>query len=85
MEELDVSGGFDVHDYRHGLKLLEQDRETTRLENREGFACPACGERFERLFVTEKRENTFGNPGRPFCLVRADEQLLLLTHSDYCG
>jgi len=80
MEELDVSDGFDVHDYRHGLKLLKQDRETMALANRDGFACPACGERFEKLFVSERRENTFSNPASPICLVRTDEQLLLLTH-----
>ena len=80
MERLDVSDGFDVHDYRHGLKLLTQDRDTKTLENREGFACPACGEAFDRLFVSEQRTNTFGDPGRPFCLVRTDAKLLVLTH-----
>ncbi|WP_226010240.1 DUF7385 family protein [Halomicrobium salinisoli] len=80
MDQLDVSEGFDVHEYRHGLKLLKEDRETMHLANREGFACPACGEPFERLFVSERRENTFGDPGGPFCLVRTDEELLLLSH-----
>jgi hypothetical protein len=80
MEQLDVDGGFDVHDYRHGLKLLKEDRGTMHLVNREGFACPACGDPFEKLFVSQLRENTFGDPGRPFCVVRTDEQILLLTH-----
>ncbi|WP_254271652.1 DUF7385 family protein [Haloarcula marina] len=80
MTRLDVGDGFDVHEYRHGLKLLKQDRETMALENRNDFACPACGDAFERLFVSEKRENTFGNPGGPFCLVRTDDQVLVLTH-----
>lgn len=80
MEQLDVSDGFDVHEYRHGLKLLSEDRQTMHLENRDGFACPACGNPFEQLFVTEKRTNTFGDPGSSFCLVRTDEALLLLTH-----
>jgi len=80
MDELDVSDGFDVHDYRHGLKLLKQDRETMALANRDDFACPACGERFEKLFVSERRENSFGNPNSPICLVRTDDELLLLTH-----
>jgi hypothetical protein len=80
MEQLDVDDGFDVHDYRHGLKLLQEGRETIHLENREGFACPACGQRFERLFASEKHKNTFGNPDSPFCVVRTDEQILLLTH-----
>jgi hypothetical protein len=80
METLDVTDGFDVHDYRHGLKLLQDDRETRHLENRDGFLCPACDREFERLFVSERRENTFGDPGSPFCVVRTDERLLLLTH-----
>jgi len=80
MDRLDVSGGFDVHDYRHGLKLLKQDRGTMTLANRDDFACPACGEAFERLFVSEKRTNSFGDPGRPFCLARTDESLLVMTH-----
>ena len=80
MERLDVSDGFDVHDYRHGLKLLKQDRGTMTLENRDDFACPACGDVFERLFVTEKRTNSFGKPTNPFCLARTDEKLLLITH-----
>jgi len=80
MAELDASGGFDVHEYRHGLKLLREDRETMHLANREGFACPACGDPFEKLFVSEKRTNSFGDPGGPFCVVRTADELLLLTH-----
>ena len=81
MEDLDVSDGFDVHEYRHGLKLLREDRETLALANPEDrFACPACGEPFEKLLVSEKRANTFGDPGRPFCVVRTDDELLVLTH-----
>jgi hypothetical protein len=80
MEQLDISDGFDVHDYRHGLKLLKQGREQMTLGNRDGFACPACGKQFERLLITEKQTNTFGDPGSPFCIARTDEKLLLLTH-----
>ena len=80
MEQLDVSDGFDVHDYRQGLKLLKQDRGTMTLENRDGFACPACGEAFERLFVSERPTASFGKPGTPFCLARTADTLLVLTH-----
>ena len=80
MDELDVSGEFDVHEYRHGLKLLKQDRDTARLANRNDFECPACGEPFDRLLVSEKRRNTFRKTGRPFCVVRTDTQILLLTY-----
>jgi len=81
METLDISDGFDMHDYRHGLKLIQEQRKTKQLENRDNeFACPACGESFEKLFVSEKETNTFGNPGAPFCVARTDDKLLLLTH-----
>ena len=80
MEQLDVSDGFDVHDYRHGLKLLKQDRATMTLENRDGFGCPACGEAFERLFVSKDRTASFGDPGTAFCLARTDDAMLVLTH-----
>lgn len=80
MPALDVDDGFDLHAHREGFKLLKQDRETMALANRADFACPACGDVFDRLFVSEKAENTFGDPGGPFCVVRTDDQLLLLTH-----
>jgi len=70
-----------MHRYRHGLKLVQEQRQMKHLANRDDeFACPACGESFGNLFVGEKRTNTFGNPGAPFCVVRADGKLLLLTH-----
>ncbi len=80
MTQLDITDGFTIHEYRHGLKLIKDDGQTIHLENRKEFACPACGNPFEKLFVSEKRTNSFGNPGGPFCLARTDEKLLLLTH-----
>ena len=80
MSELDVTEEFDVHAYREGFKLLKETRETTHLANRAGFDCPACGKPFERLFVSEKRTNTFQSPPGPFCLARTDSQTLLFTH-----
>jgi hypothetical protein len=79
-QRLDVSEGFDVHDYRHGLKLLEQNKGTMQLANRRDFLCPACEKPFDRLLLTERRHHTFGAPSGPFCLARTDEQLLVLTH-----
>lgn len=80
MTRLDVAEGFDVHEHREGFKLLKETRETMQLGNRADFACPACGKPFEKLFVSEKRANTFSSPPGPFCLYRTDEQLLLFTH-----
>lgn len=81
MEQLAVASGFDVHDYRSKLKLQRQDGDAMTLSNRSELACPSCGERFERLFVTEDEQVSFGSaPDGPICVVRAPEQLLVLTH-----
>ena len=81
MARLDLADGFDVHDYRAKLKLLRQDARSMTLANREDLACPACDRPFERLFVTEDDEVTFGSaPSGPVCLARTDERLLVLTH-----
>jgi len=81
MARLDLSDGFDVHDYRSGLKLRRQDAGSMTLTNREGLGCPACGEAFERLFVSDDETVTFASaPTGPICLARTDERLLVLTH-----
>jgi len=81
---LDVADGFDVHDHRDGLKLLTQDAGTWHLANPDdAYACPACGGSFDRLFVSDEAEVTFGSaPNGPICLVRAPERLLVLTHGE---
>jgi hypothetical protein len=81
MEQLDVEGGFSIHEYRSGLKLLEQGRSTTTVENRAEYPCPVCGNPFDRLLVAEDGEQFFGEglPG-PVCLRTAGDQLLVLTH-----
>jgi len=81
METLDISDDFDMHDYRHGLKLIQEDRKTKHLENRANkFACPACEQSFDKLFISEQQTHSFGNPGTSFCIARAGEKMLLLTH-----
>jgi len=72
---------IDLHDYRHGLKLLEQTRETSHWENKKGYGCPACGKEFEGIFTSEKRENTFSpSSPAPFCIVREDDRILMFRH-----
>ncbi|MEZ3115105.1 flagella cluster protein [Halobaculum sp. MBLA0147] len=81
MERLDVSDGFDVHDYRAKLKLLTQDADSMQLANREGLGCPACGREFEKLFVTEDDSVSFdAAPNGPICVTRTAEELLVLAH-----
>lgn len=81
METLTVADGFDLHEYRTGMKILKQDRDAVYLANRAGYACPACGREFGRLFVSTDDEVSFGSaPSGPICVVRAPERLLVLTH-----
>ncbi|AFZ73111.1 DUF7385 family protein [Natronobacterium gregoryi] len=81
MERIDVTDGFSIHDHRRKLKLLKDSGDTRILEHRGGISCPACGETFDRLFVTEQSTTSFETPpDRPFCLARTDEKLLLITH-----
>ncbi|MFC7135533.1 flagella cluster protein [Halobaculum litoreum] len=81
MTRIDVADGFGVHDYRSKLKLLRQDAGSMSLRNREGLGCPACGEAFDRLFVSDDATVTFdAAPDGPICLARTDERLLVLTH-----
>jgi hypothetical protein len=81
MEPLDVADGFSIHDHRSGLKLLEQGRSTTTLANREPYACPVCGEAFDRLLVAEDGALSFdGGLPAPVCLLGTGEELLVLTH-----
>jgi len=72
MPTLDVSGGVRRPGLPPRAEVAEIGRGTTTLENRD--------DTFERLFVTEKRTTSFGDPGRPFCLARTDDELLVLTH-----
>lgn len=76
-----MSGEFDVHEVRHRLKQLADDGDTKLFENRGGIECPACGARFERLFVTRRTATTFpDNDGSRFCLVRDPTRIHVFRH-----
>lgn len=72
---------FDVHEIRHGLKLLRDTGTTTLFDNRKGFDCPACGDAYDQLFVSEERTNSFNSPERRFCVLREPDRIVLFTHS----
>jgi hypothetical protein len=72
---------FDVHDHRRHLKQIRDSGDMKLFENREGVACPACGEPFDRLFSTSRTKTTFPeNDGSPFCLLRNEEFVHLFRH-----
>ncbi len=72
---------FDVHAVRHRLKLRRETGGTALYENRDAVPCPACGDPFDELLITERRENRF-DPDRPvaFCVIREADRLLVCTH-----
>ena len=73
--------GFDIHDERHRLKQLTDDGDTKLFENRDGVECPACGSRFERLFVTRRGAMSFPeNDGSRFCLLRESSSMYVFRH-----
>ena len=81
MASLAVDEDFDIHDYRHGLKLLQQGGDTLTFQNREGYDCPACGRPFSRLLLAQTDELSFRTaPSGPICIVRTPEEFLVLTH-----
>lgn len=71
---------FDVHDHRRALKLHRDTGDTKLFENREDATCPACGEAFADLLISEKRTNSFNPPDGRFCVVRESDRILLFTH-----
>lgn len=79
---IDLSNGFAYHDYREDLKLIEQTRESTHLENRGGLACPACGRPFDALLVTTARTRSIPGIDGAFCLARTADRLLVMTHPE---
>ena len=81
MDSIDVTDGFDVHDYRSKLKLLRQTADSMTLDNRGGLACPACERAFDRLFVGERAAVSFERPpAGPFCVVRTEDRTLVVAH-----
>jgi hypothetical protein len=72
--------GFDPHEHRNRLKLLERGREEAVYANRDGVRCPVCDRVFDRVLATDKPRRQF-TPERhiEFCTLR-DDRLFLFTH-----
>ncbi len=73
--------GFDPHEHRERLKLLERGRDEAIYANREGVRCPVCDRVFDRVLATEERGRQF-TPAEhiEFCVLRDDNELFLFTH-----
>jgi hypothetical protein len=72
---------FDVHAVRHRMKLVQNTGTTEVYENRDGVACPGCGEPFDDLLLSEERHHSFDPPGSTrLCIVREAGRLLVATH-----
>lgn len=72
---------FDQHAVRHRMKLLREDGDVTLYENRDGVRCPACGDPFSRLLLTERRTHSFDLAGTDrVCVAHEDDRLVVCTH-----
>jgi hypothetical protein len=73
---------FDEHAVRHRLKLVSDTGASVLYENRDGVACPVCGDPFDEFYATSGSQS-FRPPERVgFCVAHGDDRLLLFTHED---
>lgn len=78
-----MSDQFDQHAVRHRMKLLRSDGDVTLYENRDGVECPACGEPFSRVLLTERRAHSFDlTDAARLCVSREDSRLVVCTHGN---
>jgi hypothetical protein len=76
-----MTARFEVHEHRNGLKQLKDTGDTQLYDNRKDVVCPACGDPFRRLFVTEQETTSFPeNDGARFCLLVQSNDVLLFLH-----
>jgi hypothetical protein len=76
-----MTESFDLHETRHRLKQLTDDGDRKLFENRDGVECPACGTRFDRLFVARRKATSFPeNDGSRFCLFRDSASIYVFRH-----
>ena len=62
---------FDVHAHRHRLKQLRDDGGSELYENRDGVACPACGDGFSQLLISDRNAHSFDvDADTRFCVRR---------------
>jgi hypothetical protein len=76
-----MTARFDQHAVRHRMKLLRDDGDATLYENRDGVACPACGDAFDRVLLTERESHSFDVAGNErFCVRDEGDRLVICTH-----
>jgi hypothetical protein len=73
---------FDEHAVRHRLKLRRDTGESALYENRDGVACPVCGEAFDEFYATAGAESFRPTVPVGFCVAHTDDRLLLFTHEE---
>ncbi|MGQ4555652.1 DUF7385 family protein [Halobellus sp. GM3] len=72
---------FDQHAVRHRMKLLRDGGDVTLYENRDGVPCPACGDPFARVLLTERHSHSFGlADAERLCVTRDNDRLVVCTH-----
>ncbi|WP_410767171.1 flagella cluster protein [Haloferax sp. DFSO60] len=74
---------FDIHEVRHRVKMLRDTGATMVVENRDGVACPACGDAFSELLISKEASHSFDVPTQTrFCVHHETEtqRVLIATH-----
>lgn len=77
-----MGDGFDFEAVRHRVKLLRDTGDERVFENRDGVACPVCGEPFAEALATSERTCQL-SPGSSVdvCLVREPDRTIVFTHA----
>ncbi|MFB6073216.1 MAG: flagella cluster protein [Halobacterium sp.] len=78
-----MSDVIDFEAVRHRVKLVRDSGSASLYENRDGVACPVCGDPFDEALATSARSRQVSSDGGVrLCVARGDDQLVLFTHAD---
>ncbi|MFC7201968.1 flagella cluster protein [Haloferax namakaokahaiae] len=78
-----MAATFDIHEVRHRVKMLRDTGTTMVVENRDGVACPACGDAFTELLISEAANHSFDVPPQTRLCVHNETEtgrVLIATH-----
>lgn len=73
-------GTFDVHAYRHNLKLRREATDEAVYEHRGERPCPVCGDRFTGLITASDGLTVPEDRDGPVCVDVADGDVLAFVH-----
>lgn len=77
---MDDGEGFDIHAYRHRLKLLRESTEQAVFEHRGDRPCPVCAEDFTGLIRADGGLTIPADRDGSVCVDVAGDDLLAFVH-----